>query len=353
MNVFFRYISSLYLKSFFILFFSLTFFFVAIDFLVNFNKIPKSANLELLYILFLTCSAVSYILPLAIVFALILCVFNMIRSNEFVSLYALGLSKNQVIFYPFLWALFFCFVYIGLNFTPFAYANEYKSNIIKTGLVSREGGNVLIKYDNKFVYIEKTSTNSLYNVKIFDVKNLDIKQLTQAKKAQFNGQSWELIDVKTIKVPDKLIVSQEGLKIKDFKNIKGLENFSPKILERISLVESDPSYSISDALESILIFAKQDISTNTLRTSLYSLVFIPFFAPFLMLIIYYYFPITARFFNLAFLAFVFFISVLSAWGLLFLLTRLSENEILLPEFGIMLPIFILIFMGSWFYYKNK
>ncbi|HFP7615070.1 TPA: LptF/LptG family permease [Campylobacter lari] len=335
------------------LFFSLTFFFVAIDFLVNFNKIPKSANLELLYILFLTCSAVSYILPLAIVFALILCVFNMIRSNEFVSLYALGLSKNQVIFYPFLWALFFCFVYIGLNFTPFAYANEYKSNIIKTGLVSREGGNVLIKYDNKFVYIEKTSTNSLYNVKIFDVKNLDIKQLTQAKKAQFNGQSWELIDVKTIKVPDKLIVSQEGLKIEDFKSIKGLENFSPKILERISLVESDPSYSISDALESILIFAKQDISTNTLRTSLYSLVFIPFFAPFLMLIIYYYFPITARFFNLAFLAFVFFISVLSAWGLLFLLTRLSENEILLPEFGIMLPIFILIFMGSWFYYKNK
>ncbi|EAI4483928.1 LptF/LptG family permease [Campylobacter lari] len=353
MNVFFRYISSLYLKSFFILFFSLTFFFVAIDFLVNFNKIPKSANLELLYILFLTCSAVSYILPLAIVFALILCVFNMIRSNEFVSLYALGLSKNQVIFYPFLWALFFCFVYIGLNFTPFAYANEYKSNIIKTGLVSREGGNVLIKYDNKFVYIEKTSTNSLYNVKIFDVKNLDIKQLTQAKKAQFNGQSWELIDVKTINVPDKLIVSQEGLKIKDFKSIKGLENFSPKILERISLVESDPSYSISDALESILIFAKQDISTNTLRTSLYSLVFIPFFAPFLMLVIYYYFPITARFFNLAFLAFVFFISVLSAWGLLFLLTRLSENEILLPEFGIMLPIFILIFMGSWFYYKNK
>ncbi|MBF7068808.1 LptF/LptG family permease [Campylobacter volucris] len=353
MMIFFRYISSLYLKSFFILFFSLTFFFVAIDFLVNFNKIPKSANLELLYIFFLTCSAISYILPLAIIFALILCIFNMIRSNEFVSLYALGLSKNQVIFYPFIWALFFCFVYVGLNFTPFAYANEYKSNIVKRGVVSKEGGDVLIKYNEKFIYIEKTSANSLYNVKIFDINDLNIKQLLQAKNAQFEGKFWNLNEVKSITIPEQLIVSKEGLKIEDFQSIQGLQDFSPKILERISLVESDPSYSISDALESILIFSKQNISTNALRTSLYSLVLIPFFAPFLMLIIYYYFPITARFFNLAFLAFVFFIFVLGIWGMLFLLTRLSENEILLPELGIMLPIFILMMIGGFYYFKNR
>lgn len=353
MNIFFRYISSLYLKSFFILFFSLTFFFVAIDFLVNFNKIPKSANLELLYVFFLVCSAISYILPLAIVFALILCIFHMIRSNEFVSLYALGLSKNQVVFYPFLWALFFCILYVGLNFTPFAYANEYKSNIVKTGVISREGNEVLIKYNDSFVYIEKTSANSLYNVKIFKIKDLNIKQLIQASNAQFKGNFWDLNEVKSTITPEYLIVSQEGLKIEEFNNLKGLEDFSPKILERISLVENDPSYSIKDALESIIIFSKQSISTSALRTNLYSLILFPFFAPFLMLIIYYYFPITARFFNLAFLAFIFFISVLGVWGLLFLLTRLSKNDILLPELGIMLPIFILMTIGSFYYFKNK
>ncbi|EAI8624231.1 MULTISPECIES: LptF/LptG family permease [unclassified Campylobacter] len=353
MSIFFRYISSLYLKSFFILFFSLTFFFVAIDFLLNFNRLPKSANLELLYIFFLTCSAASYILPLAIVLALVLCIFNMIRSNEFVSLYALGLSKNQVIFYPFLWAMFFCCVYVGLNFSAFAYADEYKSNILKRGVVDREGGEVLIKYNDKFIYIQKTSSQTLYNVKIFDVKNLDIQSTIHAKTAKFDGDSWNLNDAKATNVPQNLIVSKEGLSVEEFKNIKGLEDFSPKILERISLVESNPSYSILDALESMAIFAKQNISTNTLRTSLYSLVLTPFFAPFLMLIVYYYFPLTARFFNLALLAFVFFVCILLVWGLLFLLTRLSENEILLPELGIMLPVFILISIGSFYYFKHK
>ncbi|QOR00999.1 LptF/LptG family permease [Campylobacter sp. 2014D-0216] len=353
MSIFFRYISSLYLKSFFILFFSLTFFFVAIDFLLNFNRLPKSANLELLYIFFLTCSAASYILPLAIVLALVLCVFNMIRSNEFVSLYALGLSKNQVILYPFIWAMFFCCVYVGLNFTPFAYADEYKSNILKRGVVDREGGEILIKYNNKFIYIEKTSSQTLYNVKIFDVDNLNIQSITQAKSAKFDGNSWNLNNAKATNIPKDLVVSKEGLSIEEFQNIKGLENFSPKILERISLIDTKPSYSILDALESMLIFAKQNISTNTLRSSLYSLILTPFFAPFLMLIVYYYFPLTARFFNLALLAFVFFVCILLVWGMLFLFTRLSENEILLPELGIMLPVFILMSIGSFYYIKHK
>ncbi|AJC86814.1 LptF/LptG family permease [Campylobacter sp. RM16704] len=353
MNIFFRYISSLYLKSFFILFFSLTFFFVAIDFLVNFNKLPKSANLELMYIFFLTCSAVSYILPLAIVLALVLCVFNMIRSNEFVSLYALGLSKNQVIFYPFIWAMFFCCIYVGLNFTPFAYVDEYKSNIIKRGTVNREGGEILIKYNDKFIYIEKIANEILYNVKIFDTYNLDIQSMINAKDANFDGVSWGLNNVTIVNIPRNLIVSKEGLSVEEFKNINGLEDFSPKILERISLTDSNPSYSILDALESMIIYTKQNISTSALRSSLYSLIFTPFFAPFLMLIIYYYFPLISRFFNLAFLAFVFFVCILLVWGLLFLLTRLSENEILSPELGIILPVFILMCIGSFYYLKHK
>ena len=106
-SVFFRFISAIYLKSFFIIFFALVGFFVGVDLLINFKDLPNSANLILLYVLFLACMAVSYVLPLSLVFALVLCLANMVRSNELVSFYALGLSKKQVIAYPFFGRSFF------------------------------------------------------------------------------------------------------------------------------------------------------------------------------------------------------------------------------------------------------
>ena len=73
-SVFFRFISAIYLKSFFIIFFALVGFFVGVDLLINFKDLPNSANLILLYVLFLACMAVSYVLPLSLVFALVLCI---------------------------------------------------------------------------------------------------------------------------------------------------------------------------------------------------------------------------------------------------------------------------------------
>ena len=97
MSIFFHFISFIYLKNFFILFFALVGFYCGIDLLLNFKDLPASANLILLYVLFVGFSAVTYILPISLIFALVLSFLTMIRNNEFVSLYALGLSKNRVI----------------------------------------------------------------------------------------------------------------------------------------------------------------------------------------------------------------------------------------------------------------
>ncbi|EOH7141999.1 LptF/LptG family permease, partial [Campylobacter jejuni] len=309
-------------------------------------------NLDLLYVMFLSFSAVPYVLPISLIFALVVSLISMIRANEFVSLYALGLSRNYVILFPFLWALFFCCIYIGLNFTSFAYANDYKRNILKNGTIMNQSGEVFLKFNNNFVYISKINNgqNSAQNIKIFNINDLNLSSFVSAKNAHFEGESWILRDGNITLLPKNYELANDGLKIQDFSELKSLEGFKPKIIEGVA---SNSDYSISDALESFELFKAQNVNTDTLKINLYKFVFTPFFAPFLMLIMYYFFPVIARFFNLAFVTFIAFVVTLMIWGVLFLLTRLSENSVIASEIGIVVPIIILGCLSAYMYYKHR
>ncbi|MBK1972773.1 LptF/LptG family permease, partial [Campylobacter sp. TTU-622] len=222
MWIFFRFISGIYLKNFFIIFLSLLCFFVCIDLLLNFKDLPNSANLDLLYVFFLACSAIFYLLPISLIFALILSLVNMIRSNEFVSFYALGLSKNLVILFPFLWALFFCFIFIGLNFTSFAYANDYKRNIIKNGALIKQGSGVFLKFNDDLIYIDKVKStqNEVEDIKIFNTKDLNLTSFIVAKKAFFSNDSWTLKEGSLTLLPNEYNVSSKGLQNEEFKDLR-------------------------------------------------------------------------------------------------------------------------------------
>lgn len=302
--------------------------------------------------MFLSFSAVPYVLPISLIFALVVSLISMIRANEFVSLYALGLSRNYVILFPFLWALFFCCIYIGLNFTSFAYANDYKRNILKNGTIMNQSGEVFLKFNNNFVYISKINNgqNSAQNIKIFNINDLNLSSFVSAKNAHFEGESWILRDGNITLLPKNYELANDGLKIQDFSELKSLEGFKPKIIEGVA---SNSDYSISDALESFELFKAQNVNTDTLKINLYKFVFTPFFAPFLMLIMYYFFPVIARFFNLAIVTFVAFVVTLMIWGVLFLLTRLSENSVIASEIGIVVPIIILGCLSAYMYYKHR
>ena len=151
MNLYARYVGWLYFKYFVILFVALTLFYVGIDILTNLKSMPASANLKLLYFGLTSLTAVNYVLPLSLIFALIASEFSMIRSNELVSFYALGIDKNRLIKPPFYIALTITFVYVGLNFTPFAYAYEYGRNIVKLSNLSRTSSDIFLKFEGKFV----------------------------------------------------------------------------------------------------------------------------------------------------------------------------------------------------------
>lgn len=327
-------------------------FYCGIDLLLNFKKLPNSANLDLLYTLFLAFSAVKYILPISLIFALISSLASMIRNNELISLYALGLSRNALIFYPFLWALFFCFVYVGLNFTSFAYANDYRKNILKNGSAHKQSGELFLKFNDYFTYAIKIQddTTSLKKVKVFNIKDFKLNSYMNAKEAFFANGVWNLKEGNFTVLPSQYFLDERGFKTIDFNILRGLEYFEPKIIETIA---SSSEYSIKDAILSLSLFKAQNIDTEVLKISLYKTVFAPFFAPFLMLIMYYFFPVISRFFNLTFIVFIALVCTVLVWGILFLLMKFSENGVILSEVGIIMPVVILAFLGFFMLYKNK
>ena len=347
MNLYARYVGWLYFKYFVILFVALTLFYVGIDILTTLKDMPASANLKLLYFGLTSLTAVNYVLPLALIFALITSKFSMIRSNELVSFYALGIDKNRLIKPPFYIALAITFIYVGLNFTPFAYAYEYGRNIVKLSNLSRTSSDIFLKFEGKFVYVDSLNpiSGEAKDVRIFDIDSSNLRSATFGESGKFIDDAWLLKNAKIVNLPQNIKLGEKGLDIKTPSELKTLENFKPKTIESASAESS--AITIPDAVDYILAFKDEGIGLNSTKTTLYNLAFAPFFAPFMVLIIYYFLPITGRFFNLALKSFIFTIASLCVWGALFVMMRFARNGVVSPEVGVLLPI---ILLGAYAFY---
>jgi hypothetical protein len=347
MNLYARYVGWLYFKYFMIIFIALALFYVGIDILTNLKDMPASANLKLLYFGLTSLTAVNYVLPLALIFALITSKFSMIRSNELVSFYALGIDKNRLIKPPFYIALAITFIYVGLNFTPFAYAYEYGRNIVKLSNLSRTSSDIFLKFEGKFVYMDSLNpiSGEAKDVRIFDINGSNLRSATFGESAKFTDNAWLLKNAKIVNLPQNIKLGEKGLEIKTLSELKTLENFKPKTIESASAESS--AITIPDAVDYILAFKDEGVGLNSTKTTLYNLAFAPFFAPFMVLIIYYFLPVTGRFFNLALKSFIFTIASLCVWGALFVMMRFARNGVVSPEIGVLLPI---ILLGAYAFY---
>lgn len=350
-KVYQRYTVSLYLKNFFVIFFALEFFYTGIDLLTNYKDLPDSANLQLLYVLFNFMSAINYVLPLSIIFAMIVSKFSMIRSNELIALYAAGISKNALILPTFITSMAITISYILLNFTSFVYAQEYKSNILKYNQIISTSSELFLKYEGKYIYFGKLDPlkQEAKDVKIFDIEENELKETISAKSAYFQDNIWTLQDAYSIKKP---IINQNEnifLSTNNYSNIKMLEGFKPKIIENTDQTKS--TLSALDAIDAISFFGAQGINVNSIKANLYLLIVFPFFAPLFVVAFYYYLPVSVRFFNLALVSFVFIFITLSLWGILFVLGKFAANSVIAPELAIVLPIFLL--SGATFYLYRK
>jgi lipopolysaccharide export system permease protein len=348
-----RYVIFLYLKNFFTVFCALEFFYTGVDFITNYKNLPDSANLQLLYIAFNFMSAVNYTLPLSIVFAMIISKFSMIRSNELLCMYSVGVTKNALILPIFLTAILLIFMYIFLNFTSFAYAYEYRSNLLKYNQIIRSSSDLFLKYDGKYVYFGELNPlrQEVSNVKIFDIADNELKEVITAKKGVFKDNVWIFEDVERVRKPKVITGENVNIQIDTFKNFEALERFRPKIIENAHL--GSQSLSIPDAWDAMKFFGNQGINTNSIKTNLYFLIFFPFFAPFIVVVFYYYLPLSGRFFNLALMNFGFIFVALTSWGVLFTLGRFAANSVISPEVAILAPIIALSIFAFILYRKNR
>ncbi|MGG7047453.1 MULTISPECIES: LptF/LptG family permease [unclassified Campylobacter] len=353
MRLYARYVAWEYFKAFLIIFLALELFYVGIDLLTNLKDLPRSANLQLLYVGLTSLTAVSYVLPISLVFANIIAHINMVRSNELVSLYALGVSKNSVIFPQFFIALFITLFYVGLNCTSFAYAYDYQKNIAKNSSFTKSTTDTFIKFEGKFIYIKELNsiTNEALNIDIFDLNETDLKLSAFAKSAKFKDGIWQLKDVNLTKIPSLLELGSEGLDIQNLSQIDGLKGFKPKSIQSAN-AEQASTLNIPDTLDFIFTFKDEGVEINTAKTVFYNLAIFPFFAPFLMMIFYYKLPVAGRFFNLALASFIFVLIALVAWGVLFVLVKFSQSGIVLPEIAILAPVILLILYAIYLVKKH-
>jgi lipopolysaccharide export system permease protein len=353
MKIFQKYIIFNYLKNFFIIFISLEFFYVGIDILANYTKLPESANLQLLYVVFKSLDAINYSAPLSIVFAMIVTKFAMIKSNELVTLYSVGVSKKDVIKPLFSSALFLALVYIFLNFTSFVYSLEYSRNLLKYSTISKTSNELFLKNNDQYIYFKSLDPIKKYakGIKIFTVKGNDLSQIVSAKSGYFSKGNWILKEVIIEDKPKVNSIKSKGLKKVYKEKLITLKDFRPKIIENVH--KGEYKMSIIDAIDALKFFSSQNLNLDRVKTILYSQLLFPLFAPFMVVILFYNLPASSRFLNSAIHSFMFVFITLLTWGILFILTKLSSSSVIIPELGVIVPIVFLGVFTLYKYYKEN
>ena len=352
--MFFRFIITYYLKYFFIIFLALELFFVAIDTLKYVDDLPDSANLFILFLFYDSIYAMSYTLPISLVLSAIMFLITFLKSNQLTALLALGYSRLQILKPVVLVASLITCLHIGLDCTSFAYAQESAESIVSNQAVLNTRQDVLLKFDNKYIFMGKiypleNGGAKAERIKIFELENRELRSYYEAKTALFVDDVWRLDDVAYLVINDKLELGSTALTKIALPQLEVLKGFRPKVLDTFS--QDKPTVSILDAIDTLFISFEQGTNTIKMRAILYALVIVPFFVPLSIFIIAAFIPSLARYGNLALISFACLVGALIIWGLFFSFSELSISGILQPELGVLLPFFILFCVSMYFLRK--
>jgi lipopolysaccharide export system permease protein len=326
-------------------------FFIGVDYLTHASHLPNSANLKVLYLLYMTFYVLTIVLPLSLIFAWITTIIVSIKNNELIASYSLGASYNDII-KPILASSFIIlFILTILQATPLAYSVEQKNKILDGTYFTDKKENIFLKYNNYFVYFKRLYPflKKAEDVHIFKIDGKDIVETIIAKKAIFQKDKWYVIDAKIIQKDKMIDWDKTKINISYEKFIYTLEGFKPKILD--SVHKKTDEFSILDALYAFMLLNKQDVNTDKIRTSIYYKSFGSFFIISLMIFIFIKSSISSRFFHTGFFTSLAIFATLLLWGILFLLYKLSMGGIIIPELTILLPLLILYIVSFWFYSK--
>lgn len=344
--LFFKTVSFLYLRYCIIVLSALSLFMVGFDTMNVSTDLPASANLLLLYIVYKFLYAIGMMLPIALVFAFIASIVELVRTNAFVAYSALGYSRLRIMT-PFITvSSLFLLLYIFAHMTSFPRANEYAENLRRSSEILSPNSDLFFTHEGNYIYFGKLNplTQSAENIRIFTFEKGVLVQTLSAKEAHYQDNDWQIPEAQIIHSPKAISVKSKGIVFEEVKDQRVLHNFRPKILDQV--YEGKVNYTLPDALDALKLLKHQNIDVSKVTSSLYHTLVTPWFALILIVIIYTYTPMGARFVNLSLFSFSAILSTLLTWGLLFTGGELSNSKTLIPEIGILLPIGLLLLMMS-------
>jgi len=349
----FKNISLLYLKYVGIIVIALVLFFVGFDVMDNLSGLPDSANLKLLYALFRSYYALDILFPISLIFAMIATKIALIRSNSLVAYYSLGYSKADIL-RPFTLIsslLIIMFVLMHL-YAPFAKGKEYSDNIYANKINEAPTQNLFFTYEDYYVYFKELRPleQSAREIRVFDIQNNDLHEVIVAKEAIYIDGYWTVQDAKKLSKPHDVGLKSEGIVISDEEELKLLKGFRPDILDQV--YEGSSSYTILDAFDAMKLLDEQNVNTDKVRSVLYKTIVYPFFVPFVVIIIFFFVPISPRFLNVTLFSFGALLATLLIWGIFYTLIQLSNSQSVSGEIGIVFPVVLLGFISLIVWYKK-
>ena len=327
---------------------------LGLDYMENADKLNSSANLLVIYMVYKSFFAIDMLLPISLVFAMISTKLLLIRSNALVSFYSLGYSRIDILKPFIVVSSLIIFLFISFHLSPsFARAGEFSKNIRNNSEYLSPTRDLFFTFKKQFIYFSKLSPlqKKAEGIRVFSTKNGSLKEVIVASEATYENNNWHIKEADVLVKPDKISFSSLGITITKKNDLQILHGFRPKMIDQV--YEGKVNFTILDAFEAYSLLKNQNLSTDTIEGSLYKIFIYPFFAPCLIVIIFFFVPISVRFLNISFFSFVAILSTLLIWGILFMLSELSNNKTISNELGILLPIFLLFFIAFRQYKQHR
>jgi lipopolysaccharide export system permease protein len=191
---------------------------------------------------------------------------------------------------------------------------------------------------------------SAKEVRVFKIQNNDLREVIVAKEAVYRDNYWVLKDAEKVLKPRDIGLKSKGIEILEKEDLRLLKDFKPTILDQV--YEGSSSYTILDAFEALKILGQQNVNTDKVRSVLYKTIVYPFFVPFVLIIIFFFVPISPRFLNVSLFSFTALIGTLLIWGIFYALIQLSNAKVVSGEVGILLPVVLLGISSFLVWYKK-
>ncbi len=156
--------------------------------------------------------------PVGVLLGGVVALGNLAKNSELIVMQSIGISRFGIIFIALKTILPFILItfLLGEFVVPYtqSYAESRLSRVSNSNQISITHKGLWIREKNTFISIRFTlSDGSLQEVSAYEFDNINLKKLCKAKKAVYNGNTWDMYDAITYEFKDNEVVTQHHDKL--------------------------------------------------------------------------------------------------------------------------------------------